>query len=70
MKVFTPVSDQMLNDRGELTGRLVPFDPRFMVHKTEDVKEEKPTNWISNTDYKAACQRLRQSVILMSAKAI
>ena len=66
MKVFIPICDQLLSDRGELTGKLVPFNPRFVIEAGKSGDEQKPTNWISDTDYKNARQRLRQC----TAKAV
>lgn len=57
MKVFVPMSDELL-DSPEKVGRLVPFNPDFLEHNARP--GTKPANWISETDYTAACRRLQQ----------
>ena len=65
MKVFVPMSDALLSDQGELTGTLVPFDPLFL--NIQSGEENRPANWISDTDFNAARQRLNQTVRSMQA---
>ena len=61
MKIFLTMPDEVLGEREELGGRLVPFNPEFL-RKSVNVKEGcKPRNWISSNDYSAACERLRAS---------
>ena len=59
MKVFVPMSDALLSDQGELTGTLVPFDPLFLTAQVGE--DDRPANWISDTDFNAACQRLSET---------
>lgn len=64
MKVFIPVSDAILGTAGELGGQLVPFQPDFLPASTTSGRSKegyKPANWISDSDYASACERLRQS---------
>jgi hypothetical protein len=59
MKIFVTMPDEVLGERKELGGRLVPFNPEFLS-KSANVKEGRiPRNWISSNDYSAACERLR-----------
>lgn len=57
MKVFVPMSDDLLEKRG--TGRLVPFDPEFLASK--QCEDNRPADWISDSDYRSACKRLWES---------
>lgn len=59
MKIFVPVSDEMLERRGVDSGRLVPFNPDFLAGKRREGR--KPSNWISDSDYRSACKRLWES---------
>jgi hypothetical protein len=59
MKIFVPMPDENMNDRRGIIGRVVPFSPEFLL-KSEKVQQgRKPSNWISDNDYSAACARLR-----------
>ncbi|HKI73547.1 MAG TPA: hypothetical protein VJ998_02830 [Pseudomonadales bacterium] len=57
MKVFVPVSDDLLEKRGR--GKLVPFDPEFLADRQK--QDNRPANWISDCDYRSACKRLWES---------
>ena len=59
MKIFVPVSDELLDRRGAECGRLVPFNPEFLESNAR--AGTKPANWISDSDYLSACKRLWQS---------
>ncbi|MCB1693295.1 MAG: hypothetical protein KDI19_11050 [Pseudomonadales bacterium] len=59
MKVFVPVSDEVLTRRGNVPDRLVPFNPAFLEARARQGR--KPANWISESDYSSACRRLRES---------
>jgi hypothetical protein len=59
MKVFVPMTDELLNSRASSSGRLVPFDPEFL--EASAGKGHMPANWISDSDYTSACRRLRNS---------
>lgn len=59
MKIFVPMSDELLEQRGTDAQRLVPFDPEFLAGKARAGR--KPSNWISDSDYRSACKRLRES---------
>ncbi len=63
MKVFTPINDTMLANKGEVgPDRLVPFHPDFLRGERVPVKEGvKPANWIAESNYASACRRLRES---------
>lgn len=67
MKVFTPINDSMLSSISSRNdevgpGRLVPFHPDFLRGERGPVREGvKPSNWIVESDYASACQRLRES---------
>ena len=58
MKVFIPMPDHELDQGKAIKGKLVPFNPEFLVG--ERVLDRKPANWISDNDYTAACERLRK----------
>lgn len=60
MKVFVPMSDELLNQEGT-AGRLVPFNPAFL--ESSHRPGHRPPNWISSSDYEAACERLRESQV-------
>jgi hypothetical protein len=61
MKVFVPMSDEILESQAPARGRLVPFNPEFLESRAERVeKDRKPANWIVESDYTEACQRLRE----------
>jgi len=59
MKVFVPVSDDLLSKRGADSSRLVPFNPEYLAGSKRQGR--KPANWISDSDYGSACKRLRES---------
>jgi hypothetical protein len=59
MKVFVP--HELLEAQGELEGGLVPFNPEFIRQPDVSVEERKPNNWIDESDYSAACERLYAS---------
>lgn len=61
MKVFVPISDALLGNKGRLTETLVPFNPEFLPETGRAREGRKPANWISDTDYASACKRLRES---------
>ena len=56
MKIFVPMSDELLDRRGDASGRLVPFDPEFIAGRK--LEGHKPANWITESDYRSACKRL------------
>lgn len=56
MKIFVPVSDDLLEARSSHSSRLVPFNPEFLVSSGR--QGQKPANWISDSDYHSACKRL------------
>lgn len=59
MKVFVPMSDELLDRQDDVAGRIVPFDPEFLESRA--TKGRKPANWISDSDFQTACRRLRDS---------
>ena len=61
MKVFIPMPDDVLSERRELPGRLVPFNPEYMTEIRLRKEGSKPRNWISDNGYTAARARLRAS---------
>ncbi len=58
MKVFVPMSDATLRDNNELYGKLVPFNPEFVVRGQTPGEGRKPKNWISDCNYEDARERL------------
>ncbi len=58
MKIFVPLSDAVLGRDSELYGQLVPFDPSFLAAGQERSEGRKPSNWISESDYEQARERL------------
>ena len=60
MRKFVPISDELLSALGEVTGVVVPFKPEFLLIGIEIEVERKPVNWIPDTDYDQACERLDQ----------
>jgi len=54
------MSDELLSEQGEMTGTLVPFNPEFLLEAVEIGNGRKPVNWVSESDYRAACQRTNQ----------
>lgn len=65
MKVFVPMTDDLLDDQAVIRGVLVPFNPHFLEQGGVKVEQSDQTrklaNWIPETSYQAARQRLRQS---------
>jgi hypothetical protein len=59
MKIFIPIPDDVLNERQELMGHLVPFNPEYMTENRLRQEGSKPRNWISASDCTTA--RLRAS---------
>ncbi|MFT7687576.1 MAG: hypothetical protein ACI9FB_002932 [Candidatus Azotimanducaceae bacterium] len=57
MKIFVPISDQLLSDRAELKGALVPFTQKMLADKLE---KERPANWLSENNFLCARQRLNR----------
>ena len=60
MRKFVPISDKLLGKQGEIIGVVVPFDPEFLLVGIEIETKRKPVNWIPDTDYRTACERLDQ----------
>jgi len=58
MKVFIPITDALLSDRGELSGVLVPFTPDLLVNRVKQNRKQKPDHWIPAHDLQSAMQRL------------
>jgi hypothetical protein len=58
MKVFIPMSDQIVDDNGALSGELVPFKPEFLSPESGVRTSQRPANWIMDCDYASACHRL------------
>ncbi|XOV90367.1 MAG: hypothetical protein ACFHX7_10920 [Pseudomonadota bacterium] len=62
-KVFVPMCDELLEQGTAGPAKLVPFDPAFLEFGVRATRrpDRKPANWIQDSDYSAACERLRQS---------
>jgi hypothetical protein len=61
MKVFVPVTDEMMSSKQAIQGTLVPFQPDFLRQvPSSTIPGSKPANWISNDDYATACRRLSE----------
>ncbi len=61
MRVFVPITDEMMRSKQAIQGALVPFRPDFLKQESSSaVRGNKPANWISNDDYATACKRLRE----------
>ncbi|MDG1204941.1 MAG: hypothetical protein P8N51_06170 [Pseudomonadales bacterium] len=58
MKVFIPMSDELLDGRAEMAGRLVPFNPEFLSGRFSIGEQARPQNWITESDYGSALARL------------
>ena len=58
MKVFVPMSDDVLGANGEVCQRLVPFDPSYLAEGTPVGEGNKPRNWVSDCNYEQARERL------------
>jgi hypothetical protein len=62
MKVFVPVTDEMMSSKQAIKGTLVPFRQEFLKDRiSSPMSDSKPANWISNSDYASACKRLREN---------
>ncbi|MBQ13328.1 MAG: hypothetical protein CMQ17_02905 [Gammaproteobacteria bacterium] len=63
MRVFIPVTDQMLgNSNAIVQAKMVPFSPEFLrTQPARQVQGSKPENWISKSDYASARRRLREN---------
>jgi len=58
MKVFIPMSDELLDARAVMAGTLVPFNPEFLSDRYSIGEKSRPQNWITESDYGAARARL------------
>ena len=58
MKVFVPMSDEVLGDNGEVCQSLIPFDLSFLGSTQEPGEGKKPSNWVSDYDLEQVRQRL------------
>ena len=58
MKVFIPMSDRIVDDKGALSGDIVPFKPEFLSSEPGAPANGRPANWIIDCDYATACRRL------------
>jgi len=58
MKVFIPMSDELLDGHAEMAGRLVPFNPEFLSDRYSIGEKARPQNWITESDYGSALARL------------
>ena len=58
MKIFVPMSDAVLGDNGEVCQSLVPFDPAFLLEGERASEGRKPSNWVTDSNYEDARQRL------------
>ena len=58
MKVFVPMSDRIVDAKGELSGDLVPFNTEFIQAEVVRERGARPANWIIDCDHAAACRRL------------
>ncbi len=61
MKIFIPMANANLPLDGEITGKLVPFDPSFLKPKTATSDGFKPRNWVSEFTREQAQNRLLAS---------
>ncbi len=65
MKVFVPITDEMLHDAKAIQGSLIPFSPELLHVKSSALQtDNKPANWISNSDYASARKRLLESRVV------
>ena len=48
MKVFVPISDDVLSDKGEVCPSLIPFDLSMLSRGEELGDDKKPNNWLSS----------------------
>ena len=58
MKIFIPMSDATLGDNGEVCQSLVPFNPAFLAESQETREGQKPSNWVSDSNYNQVRERL------------
>ena len=63
MKVFVSMTDAVLGDNVELYQKLVPFKPEFLGRTQEAKEGAKPSNWVSDSDYEQARERLYSSQV-------
>ncbi len=56
MKIFIPMPDE---PGQKLYGHLVPFNADFLDANHEAREGRMPRNWLSDTDYTSACERLQ-----------
>jgi len=71
MKVFVPVTDEMLQNARAIQGSLVPFNPGFLKARPTSAKSgTKPANWISHSDYASARKRLLNSTRILEDIAV
>ncbi|MFT4713631.1 MAG: hypothetical protein ACJAVI_001851 [Candidatus Azotimanducaceae bacterium] len=59
MKIFVPMSDNLHDMNGRLSGKMVPFNPEFLSRAGLPPKDRKPANWIGQTDYRSAGGRIQ-----------
>ena len=50
MKVFVPISDDVLSDNGEVCPSLIPFDLSMLSRGEELGDDKKPNNWLSSSE--------------------
>lgn len=58
MKIFVPMSDEVLGVNGEVCQRLIPFDLSLLGSAQESREGKKPHNWVSDSDRNQAKLRL------------
>ncbi len=58
MKVFIPMSDDVLGDNGEVCQSLIPFDLSFLGTNRKPGEGNKPSNWVADSNREQARQRL------------
>jgi hypothetical protein len=62
MKIFVPVTDEMLHNARAIQGSLIPFNPEFLKPRSTSANSDtKPADWISHSDYASARKRLLES---------
>jgi hypothetical protein len=71
MKVFVPVTDEMLQNSRAIQGSLIPFHPEFLIARSASIRRDtKPANWISHSDYASARKRLKESKRVLDELAV
>jgi hypothetical protein len=71
MKVFIPVTDEMLQNARAIQGSLIPFNTEFLKARSTSAKRGvKPANWISRNDYASARKRLLESNRILEKMAV